>query len=176
MFSRQLTDQLRISLSVQQHAEELFALTERNRIFLRRWLPWLDMTTSVDDTRAFLERQLYGFANGESLTATIFYEGAAAGVAGFNTIDRMAGIGSIGYWLGEEFNGKGIMTRVVEDLIGIGRDHYSLQKIEIRCAPENARSRAIPLRLGFLYEGTLRRAEKMYDGWHDSEVYSMLLG
>lgn len=175
MFSRQLTDRIRISLSVQQHAAELFALTERNRSFLRRWLPWLDMTTSVNDTCAFLERQLYGFANGDSLTATIFYDGKAAGVAGFNTIDRMNGVGSIGYWLGEEFNGKGIMTRVVEDLIDIGRDHYSLQKIEIRCAPENVRSAAIPHRLGFEYEGTLRRAERMYSGWHDSEVYSMLL-
>ncbi len=175
MFSRQLTDRIRLSLSVQAHAEELFALTERNRAFLRQWLPWLDMTTGVDDTRAFLERQLYSFANGDSLTATIFYDGKAAGVAGFNTIDRTNGVGSIGYWLGEEFNGKGIMTRVVEDLIGIGREHYSLQKIEIRCAPENARSRAIPRRLGFQYEGTLRRAERIYDGWHDSEVYSLLL-
>lgn len=176
MFSRELTDRIRLSLSVPQHAEEIFALTDRNRVFLRRWLPWLDMTTRVEDTRAFLERQLLDFAKGESLTATIFHDGAVAGVAGFNTIDRTNGIGSIGYWLGEEYNGKGIMTRVVEDLVAIGREFYQLQKIEIRCAPENARSRAVPLRLGFQYEGTLRRAERIYDGWHDSEVYGMLLG
>ena len=176
MFYRKLTDQIQISLSVPQFAEELFSLTDRNRSFLRVWLPWLDGTKASSDTRQFLEQQLHRFAKGEALHVTIFYEGAIAGVAGFNSIDRTNRIGYIGYWLGEEFNGKGIMTTVVRDLIAIGRDFYSLQKIDIRCATANARSRAIPERLGFSHEGTLRRAERVYEQWYDHEVYALLLG
>lgn len=175
MFSRVLKESLRTSLSIPQYAEELFALTDRNRLFLRRWLPWLDGTRSPEDTRQFLAHQVQRFARGESLHVTIFSGDSIAGVAGFNSLDRVNGIGYIGYWLGEEFTGRGIMTTVVRDLIEIGRRHYSLQKIDIRCATGNAKSRAIPERLGFSHEGTLRRAERVYDQWLDHEVYALLV-
>lgn len=175
MFSRQLTESIRISLALPQHAEEFFALTDRNREFLRQWLPWLDVTKTVGDTRNFLTQQLQRFARGESLNVIIFHDGAVAGVAGFNSIDRVNGIGYIGYWLGEEYNGRGIMTEVVRDLIAIGKEFYSLQKIDIRCATGNSKSRAIPIRLGFVHEGTLRRAERVYEQWHDHEVYALLI-
>lgn len=175
MFSRVLTDSLRISLSIPQYADELFALTDRNRLFLRRWLPWLDGTMTPDDTRQFLALQVQRFARGESLHVTIFSDDSIAGVAGFNSLDRINGIGYIGYWLGEEFTGRGIMTTVVRDLIEIGRSYYSLQKVDIRCATDNSRSRAIPERLGFSHEGTLRRAERVYDDWFDHEVYALLI-
>jgi ribosomal-protein-serine acetyltransferase len=175
MFSRVLTDSLRISLSIPQYAEELFALTDRNRLFLRQWLPWLDYTCTADDTRKFLEQQIQRFSRGESLHVTIFSDGVIAGVAGFNSLDRTNGIGYIGYWLGEEFTGKGIMTSVVRDLVEVGASYYSLQKIDIRCATGNSRSRAIPERLGFSHEGTLRRAERVYDQRLDHEVYALLI-
>jgi len=175
MFSRQLTERIRISLSVPQYAEEIFALTERNRAFLRQWLPWLDKTMAIEDTRSFLNSQLHGFAAGECLHVTIFHDNVLVGVAGFNLIDHTHGIAYIGYWLGEEFNGHGIMTAVVRELIMIGREFYPLQKIEIRCATGNSRSRAIPERLGFTHEGTLRCAERVYYKLYDHEVYGLLL-
>lgn len=175
MFSRNLTNTVRICLSIPQFADELFALTDRNRLFLRQWLPWLDATQTPDDTRNFLTVQLQRFARGECLHVSIFHGETIAGVAGFNSFDRANGIGYIGYWLGEEFNGQGIMTTVVQDLVAIGRDYYSLQKIDIRCATDNRKSRAIPERLGFAHEGTLRRAERVYEQWYDHEVYSLLL-
>jgi ribosomal-protein-serine acetyltransferase len=175
MFSRDITETTRISLSIPQFAEEIFALTERNCSFLREWLPWLDRTKTTEDVRSFLIQQLEGFARSEALHVTIFHEERVAGVAGFNTIDPVNGIGYIGYWLGEEFNGKGIMTAVVRELIEIGREFYSLQKIDIRCATDNKRSRAIPERLGFVNEGTIRRAERVYEKWYDHEVYGLLL-
>ena len=175
MFSRQLTDKLHVSLSIPQFAEEIFALTEKNRLFLRRWLPWLDSVTQAAHTREFINLQLRRFAGGESLHLTIFSEGKVAGVAGYNSIDHVNGIGTIGYWQGEEFCGQGIMTTVVRDLIDIGREYHHLQKVEIRAATANHRSRAIPERLGFTHEGTLRRAERVYDTWLDHETYALLL-
>ncbi|MCU0748784.1 MAG: GNAT family N-acetyltransferase [Akkermansiaceae bacterium] len=175
MFSRVLTHSLHVSLSIPHYADELYELTDRNRQFLRRWLPWLDGVQSAEDTRRFLALQVQRFARGESLHVTIFSQGSIAGVAAFNSIDRTNGIGSIGYWLGEEFNGKGIMTSVVRDLVELGRTYYSLQKVEIRCATGNLRSRAIPERLGFRHEGTLRRAERVYEQWFDHEVYALLI-
>ena len=127
------------------------------------------------DTTQFIEQQLHRFAKGEALHVTIFYENIV-GVAGYNTIDQVNKIGYLGYWLGKEFNGKGIMTNVVRYLISVGKEFYSLQKVDIRCATNNKKSRAIPERLGFIHEGTLLRAEKVYDKWYDHEVYGYLLG
>ena len=80
----------------------------------------------------------------------------------------------VGYWLAQEYNGKGIMTQSVRDLIRLGFDDYSLGRVEIRCAVENRKSRAIPERLGFKQEGTIRRAENLYGKYVDHVVYGLL--
>lgn len=176
MFSRILDDNTEVRLTVPTYAEELFALTNQNRQFLRRWLPWLDHVTKVEHTKSFIDEQLERFARGEALHISIFHQGSLAGVLGFNQIDQVNKIGYIGYWLGEKYNGKGLMTISVKDLIQIGRDYYDLEKFDIRAATQNASSRAIPTRLGFKHEGTIRHAEKVYDQWFDHEVYGLVVG
>jgi len=118
MFFRPVNHQVRLSLSIPQYAEELFELTDRNRAFLRQWLPWLDTVTKPSDTREFIEAQLLRFQRGEALHVTIFYRDKIAGVLGYNRIDQVNGIGRVGYWPAQEYNGKGIMTESVKDLIG----------------------------------------------------------
>ena len=161
MFFRQIDEDLKLSLSVPQYTEELFELTDRNRDFLKQWLPWLDTVKKPSDTKQFLEHQLLRFGRSQALHVTIFYRNRIAGVVGFNLIDRDNNIGHLGYWLGKEYNGKGIMTKSVREVIKVGFNYYSLQRIDVRCAVENSRSRAIPQRLNFQQEGIIRRAEKL---------------
>ncbi len=175
MFSRKINDTTEIKLSIPQFSQELFELIEQNRLFLRQWLPWLDTVKEPKDTESFLKAQLTRFSQGEALHLTIFYEGKIAGVLAYNSIDPANQIGTIGYWLGAGFNGRGIMTACVQDLIELGQKYLSLQKIEIRCATENTKSSAIAERLGFSNEGTLRRVEKVNNHWHDHVVYGLIL-
>ncbi|MEC0276957.1 GNAT family N-acetyltransferase, partial [Peribacillus frigoritolerans] len=49
-----------------------------------------------------------------------------------------------------------------------------LDKVEIRVAEENKKSRGIPERLGFINEGCIRQAEWLYDHYVDHIVYGML--
>lgn len=161
-------------MSIPQYAEELFELINKNRNFLEQWLAWLDNVQKVSDTKEFIELQLLKFQQGEALYITIFYQDKIAGVLGYNQIDRVNSIGYIGYWLGQEYNGKGIMTKSVRELIEIGHSYYSLDRIDIRCAVGNSCSRAIPERLGFKNEGIIRHAQKVYDNYLDHVVYGLL--
>ncbi|GAB4549088.1 MAG: GNAT family protein [Pleurocapsa sp.] len=174
MFFREIDRDLKLSLSIPQYAEELFKLTDKNRDFLKQWLPWLDNIQKVSDTQEFIELQLLKFQQKKALHITIFYQNQIVGVLGFNQIDTVNGIGYIGYWLGEEYNGKGIMTKSVQELVEIGHSYYSFNRIDIRCAVENSRSRAIPERLGFKNEGIIRQAVKYYDTYQDLVVYGLL--
>lgn len=81
---------------------------------------------------------------------------------------------SIGYWLGAEFEGRGIMVRSCRALIDYLFKELKLNRVEIRTAPGNKKSQAIPKKLGFTEEGTIREYEKLYTQFVDHVVYSML--
>ena len=81
---------------------------------------------------------------------------------------------SLGYYLAEDAGGKGIMTRSVKAVLHYAFENLKLNKIEIRCGVGNAKSRAIPERLGFKLDGILRDEEWLYDHFHDIAVYSLL--
>ncbi|MBD3643181.1 GNAT family protein, partial [Alcanivorax sp.] len=59
-------------------------------------------------------------------------------------------------------------------LLKMGFDDFDLNKIEIRCAVDNHRSRAIAERLGFTHEATLSQSEWLYTGYVDQALYSLL--
>jgi ribosomal-protein-serine acetyltransferase len=52
-------------------------------------------------------------------------------------------------------------------------EELGLGRVEIRAATGNARSRAIPIRLGLRDEGVVRRAEWLYDHFVDHVVYAI---
>ena len=84
MFFREIDCDLKLSLSIPQYAEELFELTNKNRDFLKQWLPWLDSVQEISDTKKFLELQLLRFQRGEALYITIFYQNRISGLVGYN--------------------------------------------------------------------------------------------
>lgn len=169
-----MIDKVSIEPLSQRHANEIFDLTELNREYLREWLPWLDSVKNVSDTEFFIkstEEQAY---SGGGPNFAILSSGSICGVAGFHKVDNQNRVGSIGYWLSQEYVGNGIVSRVVKQLIDIGFGELKLNKIEIRCAEGNIKSRAIPERLGFTYEATLRQCEWLYSKYVNHAVYSML--
>ena len=105
MLFRQVHNDVTLSVSIPQYADELFALTEKNRDFLKQWLPWLDTVTKPSDTKDFILVQLVRFQRGEALHVTIFYRDKTAGVLGYNRLDPANAIGHFGYGLGREYTG-----------------------------------------------------------------------
>lgn len=156
------------------HAEELFRLTERNRTYLRCWLPWLDGIRIVEDTRAFIRATVAQTRENNGFQVVIVSRGRLAGVLGHHQIDWRNRQTAIGYWIGEEFQGQGLVTAASRRVVAHSFDVLGLHRVEIRCAVGNHRSRAIPERLGFRLEGRIRDAEWLYDHWVDHAVYARL--
>ncbi len=81
---------------------------------------------------------------------------------------------SIGYWLGDQYEGKGIISMSCKALVDYIFHDLELNRIEIRCAQENTRSQRIPETLGFTKEGILRESEWLYDRFSNSIIYALL--
>lgn len=155
-------------------AHDLYRLTDDSRSYLKKWLPWLDHTKTEEDSLEFIKSTFYTYNNRKGITAGIFWQNELVGVVSFNHLDFTNNIGTIGYWLGEDFQGKGIMTKAVSGLVTYGFDDLQLNRIEIRVATGNNPSRAIPERLQFTQEGILRQAERLENHYVDHILYSML--
>lgn len=155
-------------------AKPFFAVIENNRAYLRKWLPWLDDNTTHLDTLAYIKRCQDQFSSESGLDLGIWFENQWVGSVGFHDWDKANKQSSIGYWLAEEFTGRSIMTASVNALVRYGFTQMKLNRIEVRCAVRNRKSRAIAKRLGMKHEGTLRQAEFLYDHFVDLAVYSLL--
>jgi len=174
MFSYRVNDYLELRLLQLADTDELFALTDTHRNYLRVWMPWLDSVQSPADTRSFILSSLQQLADNNGPVTAICENGNIAGIIGFNRSDHANRIGTIGYWLAESYTGRGLMTAACRALISYGFQSLGLNRIVIAAATENHRSRAIPERLGFVHEGTLRDGEWLYDHYVDLEVYGYL--
>jgi ribosomal-protein-serine acetyltransferase len=95
-------------------------------------------------------------------------------VVGLHRIDWANRRTSIGYWIAEAHEGKGLVTRACGGLLEYVFGELGLHHVEIACAPRNIRSCAIAERLGFQREGVLREREWLYDHFVDHVVYGML--
>lgn len=71
---------------------------------------------------------------------------------------------SLGYALGIRYWGQGYMTEAVRAVIRYGFEKMSLDVISATCYPDNPASRRVLEKCGFQHEGTLHRAELLYNG------------
>lgn len=176
MFALAVDRALQLRLMEGHQAPLLFALIEKNRTYLRSWLPWLDDNTAIADSRNFIDCARERYANREGLDMGIWHREILVGVIGFQQFSWGSQSGELGYWLDADAQGAGIMTRCCRALIDHAFTKLELNRVEIRCAVDNAPSRAIPERLGFRQEGHLRQVEWLYDHFVDHVVYGLLVG
>jgi ribosomal-protein-serine acetyltransferase len=154
-------------------ADELYRLIEANREYLARWLPWASGLTyegSVEFIRTVRRQE----ASNDGFQAALVSEGRIVGIAGFHSVNWPHRSTTIGYWLAEAHQRRGLMSRAVRALVDHAFGVWDLHRVEIQAAVDNHRSRAIPERLGFREEGVRREAELIGDRYHDLVVYAIL--
>jgi ribosomal-protein-serine acetyltransferase len=105
-----------------------------------------------------LRRSLKQFAENNGVQAGIWYDGRLARVVGYHGIDLQNRSIKLGYWLGKEYQGKGLISAACRALVDHALKELGLNQVGMTCAIENESSCAIPDRLGFQQEGVQRQA------------------
>jgi ribosomal-protein-serine acetyltransferase len=144
-------------------ADILFKVVDANRDHLRAWLPWLDRNRSAKDSQAFIEGIIGQEEDGLGFACGIFWETNLVGMCGFHEIDKREQSVVIGYWLSEDYQGKGIVSQCTSFFISYAFDELGLEKVWIPVAEGNTRSRRLCERLGLTSEGVSKDAEWLYD-------------
>ncbi len=174
MLYYEIEPNLKLTLWEPRHAEALFAITDANRAHLAQWLPWVDATNSVEDTRSFIKGSLKLFGERSQMHLAIWYNEEIAGAIGFNRINWTNRDCEIGYWIAQSAQGNGIITKACRAIINHAIDNWQMNRIVIEAATNNTRSWAVPVRLGFTHEGTLRQVAMLRGEYINLEVYSLL--
>ena len=158
MVSILIDDDLLLRSWTAEDAPALFRAVDKNRTHLQPWLSWVERTTKPEHSATFIQQTLAMAARGEAVHLGIFHQQHVIGAAGLHDCNAQVRSAAMGYWIAAGFEGQGIMQRCLSRLVDFAFDTWGLQRLELRCAGSNDRSRGIAHRLGFVEEGVLRRA------------------
>ncbi|MFM2581226.1 GNAT family N-acetyltransferase [Vibrio fortis] len=173
MFKIKINDDISIALVQESFASHYAELVSAQTDYLSQWLAWPPHCKTEQDFRIFIQRSLHDYAEGKSMTCAIVYQDNIVGNCSFNTICHNLKKVTIGYWLSEPQQGKGIVTQVVRKLTQIAFDELDMEKVEISAAVENTASRAVCERLGCKLEGIITRGENLNGRIIDHAIYGL---
>jgi len=173
LFKYTIDNLLCLSLFETKDADLLFNLIESNREHIGKWLKFPNITLSADDSKRFIESVRTRFARNEGYWLGIWMEEKLVGSIGFLYLDQENKKTEIGYWIGKEYEGRGIISKSIKVFIDYAFNNLAFNKIEIGVATENLRSRSIPEKLGFKLEGTIRDYEYLNGKYLDRLIYGL---
>ncbi len=174
MFAYRVSDDQELKLLEERHTEALFALLKNDWDYFREWMPNLHDNYSLEDAGSFIRNCLDRFAHGKDFSFGIWCENILAGVVSLKSVDSVNRVASLAYFLGASSQGKGLVTTSCRVLLDYAFDELGLHRVDILCAPENAKSRAVPERLGFKEEGIFREVQWLHTRFVDLVLYGML--
>ena len=156
------------------HAGALATLVASNIEHLHTYLPDATALASTTAAEAHLEAAAERARKGEVYEWHLFTDATLCGAIRLKDIDHGDRKAKIGYFIGSQFQGKGIVTSSVRAVLAHCFASLGLNRVELRCAAGNAQSRRVAERLGFTHEGLLRQDEFLNGVFVDLHVYSLL--
>jgi RimJ/RimL family protein N-acetyltransferase len=140
-------------------AHKLSRAVEESVEHQRPFMPWIQEEPLPLDARVAVLRRLRGnFDRDEGFVYAIFDPAEETVLGGTGLHPRIgADALEIGYWIHVAHSGKGLATEAAAALTRVAFEVHGVDRVEIHCGPENPKSAAVPRKLGFTLEATLRR-------------------
>ena len=159
-------------------AQASFDLVCKNKKSLGKWLPWVNGLKTVDDEVDYITNATKYIEQGIKFELGIFTKlnfqninddlanWKLIGTCGF--VEIKSNCGWIGYWLDEDYRGKGVISKACQTLIKDVAKFLNLNELKMHIVPENAASLAVAERAGFVTNGKLIKSDiygsgKLYD-------------
>ncbi|MFN3668911.1 MAG: GNAT family N-acetyltransferase [Brevundimonas sp.] len=143
--------------------------------------PWEPIWPEDDLTRAAFRRRLTIYARemeaGHAWPLFIFADAdqSLVGAITLSNVRRgVAETGTLGYWIGQRFAGRGLATAAVRAMTAHAFADLRLHRVEAACVPGNAPSRRVLEKAGFELEGQARAYLKINGVWSDHLLFGLV--
>ena len=171
LLRNRISADVEIGLLLPKDAEELFAVVDGSRRHLSKYLTWTDRVDSVQNEEEFLVLALAALSVGTGYHFGIWRSNQLAGTVSIE-VDQVNNSGEIGYFLGQNFVGTGLMTLAVLAIVNFGFATLGLMRIEANIAATNIDSRNVCLRAGLLSESVSKKALFIGNKFLDKETFA----
>jgi ribosomal-protein-serine acetyltransferase len=149
--------QIYLAKNEESKAQEMFNLIDRNRDQLIEFLPWPDKMKTVQDQLNYIKMTNESWKQKAMFDFGIYrlLDQKFIGNMGLHSIDWRNSRCELGYWIGKEDQGKGLVSEgvrlLVEECFKMG-----FHRLEIRCSSKNKKSAYVALKNNFTLEGFLK--------------------
>lgn len=139
------------------------------------WMPWAAAEPEPLDNK--IERLKKARANFDMNNDYMFgifssNEDVLVGSTGLHT--RLGtGALEVGYWIHKDYTNKGYATEAASALTKIAFENHEVERVEIHCSVKNLPSAAVPKKLGYTHEATLRNRSLAYGEPSDQMLWSL---
>lgn len=174
MFTYDLGEGVTLQILEKRHAPAFLEFVQENRAYLAEWLGWAKSIQTLEDAQNFIKRGLTRFCEDSLPWVGIWLNDHLVGGVLFFPVDQGTRSTEIGYWLGQQAAGHGLMTRALKAMLHYAFDLLNLNRVGLQADVNNTRSRAVADRLGFTFEGIHRQSWEHDGQLVDMAVYSLL--
>lgn len=160
-----------------EDAPALASLLAANRSFLAPWDPERsDSFFTASAQLSLISSQLADHARGSLLPHVIVASsGELAGRITLSGIVRGPFQScSVGYWVGESYNGQGLASGALASIISVAFDELGLHRLQAETLLHNARSKRVLEKHGFTQYGLAPHYLKIAGRWQDMELFQLL--
>ena len=145
---------------------------------LRRWpasLPWALAEPSPDVSEVFCRHGCAAWITKTDLPMLVFLKegNVLVGGSGLHSLDWTVPKFEVGYWMRRRMQGRGLATEAVIAVTEFAQSTLGARRIEILSDAENAGSRRVAERAGYVLEGIQRSNRIAPDGeLRDTCIYA----
>ncbi len=155
-------------------ASALASLVAANIGHLQTFMPKVLGLATLPAAQNYLQGVVEAGEEGTLLEWHIVAGDRLCGAVRINHIELDNRKASVGYYLGQQHQGKGLATSALRAVLQFAFQRLGFNRIELKCASENVASQRVAERLGFRWEGLLRQAELVDGVFLDHFVYGLL--
>lgn len=161
-------DNIKLETKSFKYAKKLAQLIEKNKIFFRKTLGWLPEEKYTEiEAKSYIKNSTYSHDFIKDFV--IKYNNKVVGVINFQDLKNDEA--DIGYWLSEDTQGKGIMTKACKKLVEYGFEKLNFERINLYCSTTNTKSENIAKRLNMEFKCIMPDFENLYGNRVDHKKY-----